>query len=89
MQLLIGHTFVRYHSFQQIMGTMKMGIPTYDATKSDVDQFPLRKTGNPAISVMIVDKIKPIHAVYGCNGPFQGSVSRLIPCFFMAAKKRR
>lgn len=67
---------------------MKMGMPMYEATKFDVLQLPLRKTGKPAIRVMMVDPMKPTHAAYGWNGAFQGSVSREMPCDFIAAWKR-
>lgn len=67
---------------------MKIGMPMYEATKSDVLQLPLRKTGKPAISVMMVDPMKPTHAAYGWRGAFQGSVSLETPCAFIAAWKR-
>lgn len=78
-------TLVRCQIFQAIIGTMKIGIPTYEATKSDELQLPLRKTGKPAISVMIVEPIKPTHAAYGWKGAFHGRLSRETPCAFIAA----
>jgi hypothetical protein len=68
-----------------MIGIMKIGIPIYEATKSEVFQLPLRKTGNPATSVMMVDPMNPTHAAYGCRGPFHGSVSRWTPCALSAA----
>ena len=79
---------MRLKTFQRIIGTMKIGMPTYEAKKFDVDQLPLRKTGKPATRVMMVDPTKPTHAVYGWKGDFQGIVSRLTPCAFIAAWKR-
>lgn len=78
-------TLVLCHNFQPKIGTMKSGIPIYDATKSDAFQLPLRNTGKPATSVMMVDPMKPTHAAYGWNGPFQGKESRGTPCAFIAA----
>jgi hypothetical protein len=63
---------------------MKRGIPMYEATKSAVFQFPFKKTGKPAINVMIVAPINPYQAVNGWKGPFHGRVSRLTPCAFNA-----
>lgn len=77
-------TFVRLKTFQRIIGTIKIGMPTYEAKKSEVDQLPLRNTGKPATRVMIVEPMKPTHAVYGWKGDCQGKVSRLTPCAFMA-----
>lgn len=71
-----------------MMGTMKMGMPIYDETKSEVDQFPARKTENPATKTMIVDPMKPNQAANGWKGAFQGKVSRLTPCTFIALWKR-
>lgn len=51
-----------FHSFQPMIGTMKIGMPIYDAMKSDVFQLPSRNTGNPVINVIMVDPIKPTHA---------------------------
>ena len=44
------------------MGTMKMGIPMYDATKFDVFQLPFKNTGKPATKVIIIEPMKPTHA---------------------------
>ena len=55
-------TLVRLMSFHKIIGTMKMGMPMYDATKSDEDQLPFKKTGNPATKVMMVEPINPTQA---------------------------
>ena len=71
-----------------MIGTMKSGIPIYEAMKSPVLQFPFRKTGKPVIKVMMVDPMKPYHAVKGWKGLFQGKLSRLSPCAFIAAWKR-
>jgi hypothetical protein len=79
---------VRYTSFHTTIGTIKIGMPMYDAMKSDVDQFPLRKTGNPTTSVMMADPMNPTHAAYGWNGPFHGRLSRLRPCARNAPWKR-
>ena len=38
-------------------------MPMYDAMKLDVDQLPFKKTGKPAINVMMVEPMKPTHAV--------------------------
>jgi len=78
-------TLVLCTSFQMTIGTMKSGIPMYDAMKSPVFQLPFKKTGKPVIKVMIVDPMKPYHAVKGWKGLFQGKLSRLSPCAFMAA----
>ena len=78
-------TCVLCHSFQTMIGTMKSGIPIYEAMKSPVFQFPFKNTGNPVIKVMIVDPMNPYHAVKGWNGLFQGKLARLCPCAFMAA----
>lgn len=44
------------------MGTIKIGMPMYAAIKSEVDQFPWRKTGNPVTKVMMTEPMKPTHA---------------------------
>ena len=53
---------VRCHNFHPMMGTMKMGMPMYDATKSEVLQLPFKKTGKPATKVMMVEPMKPTQA---------------------------
>lgn len=45
-----------------MIGTMKMGMPMYDATKSDDDQLPFKKTGNPATRTMMVEPMNPTQA---------------------------
>ena len=67
------------------MGTIKIGIPMYAATKLEAFQFPLRKTEKPLRKVMTVAPMKPYQAVKGWNGPFQGKVSRLTFCALRAA----
>lgn len=59
----VGLTLLFLKIFQRMIGTMKIGMPTYEAKKSEVDQFPLRKTGNPATRVIMVDPMNPTHAV--------------------------
>jgi hypothetical protein len=71
-----------------MMGTIKMGMPTYDAIKSAVLQLPFRNTGNPQTRVMMVAPMNPYHAVNGWNGLFHGKVSRLTFWAFMAAWNR-
>ena len=75
-------------SFHPRIGTIKIGIPIYDATKWDEFQFPFRNTGNPATIVIIVDPTNPNQAVNGWKGAFQGIVSRETPCAFIAAWNR-
>jgi type II secretory pathway component PulF len=55
-------TLVLLTSFQTMMGTMKMGMPMYEAMKLLADQFPFRKTEKPVTSVMMDEPAKPNHA---------------------------
>lgn len=81
-------TFVLCTNFQMMMGTTKIGMPIYEAMKSPVLQLPFKKTGNPVMNVIIVAPTNPYHALKGWNGLFQGRVSRLTPCAFIAAWNR-
>lgn len=45
-----------------MIGTMKIGMPMYEATKSEVDQLPFRKTEKPATKVMTAEPMQPNHA---------------------------
>ena len=63
-------TLVPRHIFHPTTGPTKIGIPTYAATNPDADQFPFEKTGNPAMSVMVLAPTKPYHAVYGWKDDF-------------------
>ena len=58
-------TLVRLTSFHTMIGTMKIGMPIYDAKNVDVSQLPFKKTGKPAMSTMMVEPTNPTHAAYG------------------------
>lgn len=72
-------TFERLRTFHMMIGTMKIGIPIYDATKLEEFQFPFKNTEKPVMSVMSDVPTNPYQAVKGCRGDFHGKVSRLTP----------